>query len=135
MPRRHQKQSSPELTANSPLPSQGSTTIRESVHIKGDIRGEEDLIIQGQVQGTVQLKNNHVVIGKTGQLTGDLYGKFISIEGQAQGNFFGGKKIELQPSAVVHADMKAPAISLPDGARFKGKIDMDPKEGERENPQ
>jgi len=105
--------------------SKDSTIISKSILIKGEIAGEEDLTIQGRVEGTMTLKNNHATVGPSGHLIGDLHGKLISVEGEVQGNLFAEEKIHLKSSAVVEGDMKAPVISLQEGAKFKGRIDMD----------
>lgn len=105
--------------------SQDATIISESIYIKGEISGQEDLTIQGRVEGTIALTNNHVTVGKTGYLIGDLYGKLISVEGEVQGNLRAEEKINLLASAVVQGDMQAPVISLQEGAKFKGVIDME----------
>ena len=105
--------------------SKDSTIISERIRVEGDIAGQEDLTIQGRVEGIIELKNNHVTLGKTGHMIGDLYGKLLSIEGEVQGNLFAEEKIELLPSAVVHGNMQAPVIGLQKGAKFKGMIDMD----------
>ena len=76
----------------------------------------------------MELRNNHVTVGKSGHLTGDLHGKLISVEGEVQGNLFAEDKIQLLPSAVVKGDMQAPVISLKEGAKFKGRIDMDTRD-------
>lgn len=105
--------------------SQDATIISESIYIKGEISGQEDLMIQGRVEGTIALTNNHVTVGKAGHLIGDLYGKLISVEGEVQGNLRAEEKINLLASAVVQGDMQAPVISLQEGAKFKGVIDME----------
>ena len=105
--------------------SKDSTIISKSILIKGEIAGEEDLTIQGRVEGTMTLKNNHVTVGESGHLTGDLHGKLISVDGEVEGNLIAEEKIQLLPSAVVEGDMRAPVISLQEGAKFKGRIDMD----------
>ncbi|MCH8015712.1 MAG: polymer-forming cytoskeletal protein [Acidobacteria bacterium] len=71
------------------------------------------------------MKNTHVTIGRTRRIKADVYGRSITIEGEVQGNLFGEERIVLQPSGVVHGDMKAPAINLEEGAKFKGNIDME----------
>jgi cytoskeletal protein CcmA (bactofilin family) len=119
-------QSSSSTLETSPSESSKNLTIiSKLIRINGEIAGQENLTIQGRVEGTVELKENHVTVGKTGHLTGDLYGKLISVEGEVQGNLFAQEKIALLPSAVVHGDMQAPVISLQEGAKFKGRIDMD----------
>jgi len=106
----------------------GCTLIGPSISIKGEITGEDDLTVQGQVEGTIDLKKNHVTIGKTGRIKADVNGRSITIEGEVQGNLFGEERIVLRQSGRVRGDMRAPAINLEDGAKFKGNIDMDSKD-------
>ena len=106
----------------------GSTIIGSSFSFKGEITGEEDLTVQGQVEGTIDLKKNHVTIGKTGRIKADVYGRSITIEGEVQGNLFGEERIVLRQSGRVRGDMRAPPINLEEGAKFKGSIDMDSKD-------
>ncbi len=102
--------------------------IGPSISIKGTLSGKEDLIIQGRVEGKIDLKKNNITVDKSGSIKGDIYGKSITIEGEVQGNLFGEKKIVLQSSGKVFGDMRAPAINLEEGAEFKGNIDMDSKD-------
>ena len=101
------------------------SVIGRSISIKGEISGEEDLIIQGRVEGKIDLKKNNITVDKSGSIKGDIYGKSITIEGEVEGNLFGEKRIVLQPSGVVRGDMRAPAINLEEGAKFKGNIAME----------
>ena len=102
--------------------------IGPSIRIKGTLSGKEDLIIKGRVEGKIDLKKNNITVDKSGSIKGDIYGKSITIEGEVEGNLFGEKRIVLQPSGVVRGDMRAPAINLEEGAKFKGSIDMDSKD-------
>jgi len=99
--------------------------IGPSIKIKGTLSGKEDLMIQGRVEGRIDLKKNNITVDKSGRIKGDIYGKSITIEGEVEGNLFGEKKIVLQPSGVVRGDMRSPAIHLEEGAKFKGSIDME----------
>jgi len=85
----------------------------------------EDLIIQGRVEGKIDLKKNNITVDKSGSIKGDIYGKSITLEGEVEGNLFGERRIVLQPSGVVRGDLRAPAINLEEGAKFKGSIDME----------
>ena len=107
--------------------------IGPSISVKGALSGEEDLTIQGQFEGTIDLKKNNVTIGKNGRIKADVYGEIITIEGEVLGNLFGEEKIVLRQSAVVRGDMAAPRINLEDGAKFKGNINMDSKDGEKQS--
>ena len=100
--------------------------IGPSISLKGELSGEEDLMIQGRVEGKIDLKKNNVTVGRNGHIKGDIYGKVISIEGEVQGNLFGEEKIVIRESAVVRGNMRTLRFSLEDGAQFKGSIDMIP---------
>lgn len=106
--------------------------IGPSISIKGTLAGEEDLMIQGQVEGKVDLKNNNITVGRSGRIKADIYGKVISIEGEVEGNLFGDEKIVLRQTAVVRGNMIAPRVHLEDGAKFKGSIDMDARGEDRQ---
>ena len=107
--------------------------IGPSISIKGTLAGEEDLMIQGQVEGKIDLKNNNITVGRNGRIKADIYGKIISIEGEVEGNLFGDEKIVLRQSGVVRGNMTSPRVNLEDGAKFKGSIDMDAR-GEGKQP-
>jgi cytoskeletal protein CcmA (bactofilin family) len=106
-------------------------TIGPSISIKGEISGEQDLTIQGQVEGTIDLNQNNVTIVRNGCVKGDICGKVISIEGEVEGDLFGEEKIVVRGTGVVRGNMMAPRVILEAGAKFKGKIDMDSESGEK----
>ena len=101
--------------------------IGASIVIKGEVSGEEDLLIQGQVEGRVELKQHNVTIGKNGRVKADVLGKIISVEGEVRGNIYGEEKIVIRASGVLHGNIAAPKVTLEEGAKFKGSIDMDAK--------
>ncbi len=118
------KSESPPLGKSPIEQSKEQAVIGPSISIKGELSGEEDLMIQGRVEGTIELKKNNVTVGRTGHIKADIYGKVISIEGEVQGNLFGEEKIVVRESGVVRGNMRTPRFSLEDGAKFKGSIDM-----------
>ncbi len=101
--------------------------IGASISIQGDLSGEEDLTILGRVQGKIDVKGNSVTVGETGKVQADVWGKTIVVEGQVEGNLYGGDQIILRSSGSVHGNLTAPRVALEDGAQFKGSIDMEPK--------
>ncbi len=117
---------SPPLGEGPIEPLKEPALIGRSIIIKGELSGEEDLIIQGRVEGKIDLKKNHVTVGRNGQIKADIWGKFISIEGEVQGNLFGNEEIVVRETAVIRGNIRTPRFSLEDGARFKGSIDMIP---------
>ncbi len=100
--------------------------IGRSISIKGELSGDEDLLIQGRVQGKIDLKKNNVTVGRNGQIKADIWGKLIIIEGEVQGNLFGDEEIVVRESAVIRGNLRTPRFSLEDGAKFKGSIEMNP---------
>jgi len=108
--------------------------IGSSISIKGDISGEEDLIVQGQVEGRIELRQHNVTVGKNGRVKADIWGKIISVEGEVRGNIFGEEKIVIRSSGVLHGNITAPRVTLEDGSKFKGSIDMDSRQAEKPAP-
>jgi cytoskeletal protein CcmA (bactofilin family) len=101
-------------------------TIGPSIFIKGDLSGEEDLVIEGRVEGKVDLKQNNVTIGKNGRVKADLFGRVVTIEGEVDGNVFAREQAILRQSGAIRGNITAPRVVLEDGSRFKGSIDMEP---------
>jgi len=102
--------------------------IGSTIYIKGDVSGREDLIIEGQVEGRIELRQHNVTVGKKGKVKADIYGKTITIEGEVQGNLYGEEQLVVRQTSTVRGNITAPRVSLEDGSNFKGSIDMSPKE-------
>ena len=101
--------------------------IGSTISIKGDVSGDEDLLIEGRVEGKIELTKHNVTIGKNGRVKADVFGKVITVEGDVQGNLFGEDRLVLRQSCTVRGNIVAPRVILEDGADFKGSIDMSPK--------
>ena len=101
--------------------------IGPSIRIKGDLVGEEDLIIQGTVEGTINLHNNVLTIGENGRIHANLHATTINVEGELRGDLFGSEKVVIKKTGNVRGNITAPRVTLEDGAMFKGSIEMDPK--------
>ncbi len=100
-------------------------TIGPSIRIRGDLAGDEDLVVQGQVEGTITLEQNLVTIGKEGKVNATVNARVIIVEGQVDGDLNGEEQVTLKKSAGVRGNIVSPRVSLEDGARFKGAIDME----------
>jgi cytoskeletal protein CcmA (bactofilin family) len=121
----------PEMSSR-PEPSRATgsrdqAVIGPSIHIDGDVRGEEDLLIEGEVGGTVQLKNNSLTIGPNGKVRADVYAHSIYVDGYVEGDLFGAERVHIRKSAQVKGNVTSPRVSVEDGAKFKGAIEMDPQ--------
>lgn len=100
--------------------------IGPSIVIKGEVSGEEDLLIQGRVEGTINLHGNQVSVGDSGHVSADILACVIKIDGKVTGDISASEKVIISKSGNVHGNIVAPRVTLEDGAIFKGSIDMDP---------
>src|SRR5688572_1547939 len=119
-------ESSPPRSSSAPA-SREAAVIGPSIHIDGDVRGEEDLLIEGEVGGTVQLKNNSLTVGPNGKVKADVYAHSIYVDGYLEGDLYGSERVNIRKSAQVRGNVTSPRVSLEDGAKFKGSIEMDPQ--------
>jgi len=102
--------------------------IGKTIQVKGNITGSENLTIEGSVDGSIDLPQNDLTIGESGQVMADIKAKTIRVDGQVNGDMYGAEKIVVSNTGRVKGNMTAPRVTLEDGAKFKGSIDMDPGE-------
>jgi len=102
--------------------------IGPKISIKGTVSGEEDLLIQGRVEGTISLGEFEVTIGESAKVKANIRAKAVKIDGHIEGDITGGEKVVISKSGNVHGNIISPRVTLEDGAIFKGSIDMDPGE-------
>jgi cytoskeletal protein CcmA (bactofilin family) len=107
--------------------SRDAAIVGPSIHIEGTLRGEEDLIIEGRVNGTVKLQGHSLTVGSHGQISADIYAHTVVVEGTVEGDLFGAERVVIKKSANIRGNITSPRVSLEDGARFKGAIEMDPQ--------
>ena len=105
-----------------------STFIGAGVTIEGKVISHEDIVIAGEVQGVLMAANHHVHIAKSGVVTADITAKIVSIEGSVTGNVMGLESVIIAATSFVHGNVECPRVSLEDGAKFKGSIEMNPGE-------
>lgn len=113
-----------------PTPSGQRAFIGPTINIQGELSGEEDLVIEGSVEGEISFRKHRVTIGENGRAKADVRGRSVHVEGQVVGNLFGEEEVILHASGSVEGNITAPRVSLENGARFKGSIDMGPKQGQ-----
>ena len=105
--------------------SRTAATIGPSIQISGDVTGNEDVRIEGRVEGTVNLSDNVLTIGKEGQIDATVNARAIFVEGKVKGDLKGDEKVVVQSSGNVRGNIVSPRVTLEDGCKFKGSIDMD----------
>jgi cytoskeletal protein CcmA (bactofilin family) len=101
--------------------------IGGSILVKGDVVSTEDLVIDGKVEGTIELGNHSLTIGQGASIVADLVAKTVTISGQVKGNVMGNAKVELKSTASVEGDVTAPSFVMEDGAILIGKVDTGSK--------
>jgi cytoskeletal protein CcmA (bactofilin family) len=97
--------------------------IGGSILVKGDVVSTGDLVIDGQVQGTIELGNHSLTIGDRAAVTADLKANAITISGHVTGNVIGAAKVELKSTGKVDGNITAPRFVMEDGAALSGRVD------------
>jgi cytoskeletal protein CcmA (bactofilin family) len=103
-----------------------------SLHVKGEISGNEDLVIDGSVEGLVQLDERKLTVGATAKVTADIIAREVIVYGAVKGNLRAKDRIEIKKDGSVNGDLTTARIMIEDGAYFKGSIEID-KTGEKES--
>ena len=102
----------------------GMANIGKSISIKGDLSGNEDLVIEGKVEGKVELPNNQLTIGANGVVKAEISAKSVVVIGRVAGNVKGSERIEIQATGIVEGDVGAPRLVVAEGAVVNGSIQM-----------
>jgi cytoskeletal protein CcmA (bactofilin family) len=105
------------------------TNIGRTVTIKGDIRSEEDLLIDGQVEGTLDLGQHRLVVGPNAQIHARITAREVEVQGVMHGNVEVVERIILRKTSKVVGDLKMAGVVIEDGANFKGSIDIAQPQG------
>lgn len=98
--------------------------IGKSVIIKGELSGSEDLTIEGQVEGKIELKQNVLTIGPNGKIKAQILAKAVVVQGEVTGNISATERVDIRDAGSVDGDLSAPRVAIADGAHFRGSIDM-----------
>jgi cytoskeletal protein CcmA (bactofilin family) len=100
------------------------TVIGSSIVVDGEVRGEEDLVVQGTIKGKISLKE-HLTVEKSGVVEADIETATVTISGKVTGNIVANDKVEIRSDGRMIGDIKSPRILIADGAAFKGSVDME----------
>jgi cytoskeletal protein CcmA (bactofilin family) len=103
--------------------------IGKSVVIKGELSGSEDLYVDGNVEGKIELRNHSLTVGPNGSLKADVTAKSVVIQGKVDGSVIASDRVELKKSAVVTGDVTTQRIAIEEGAFLKGKVDIQKETG------
>ena len=107
---------------------QNVATIGQSVIIKGELSAKEDLTIEGQVDGKIELNDNVLTVGPNGRIEAEVLSKVVIVMGTVHGNIKATETINLRETATVDGALVAPCVGITEGASFRGQIDMQPSQ-------
>jgi len=99
-------------------------TIGKSVVVKGELSGSEDLVVDGEVEGSIALRGQSLTIGPNGRVRANIEARNVIVHGRVDGNIYASERVELRKSASLSGDITTARISIEDGAFFKGTIDI-----------
>src|SRR3989442_11576211 len=123
---------SPSHTAPTATAGGRMVNLGQTIFVKGELTGTEDLTIDGRVEGKIELKDHNLTIGPNGKIKADLHANTIVIAGDVQGHAYAKERVEIAPTGRLNGDIAAPRITIADGAHFKGTADMErPSESAR----
>src|SRR5512145_3137437 len=101
--------------------------IGKSVVIKGELNGSEDLTIEGQVEGKIELKDHVLTIGPNGKIKAQVLAKSVIVLGEVNGNVTATEKVDIRDGGSVDGDIISPRVAIAEGAHFRGTVDMQRK--------
>jgi cytoskeletal protein CcmA (bactofilin family) len=116
------------LTAST---DRATARLGPSLHVKGEISGNEDLLIDGSVEGLITLDERKLTVGAAAKLTADVIAREVVVYGSVKGNLRAKDRIEIKKDGSVNGDLTTARIMIEDGAYFKGSIEID-KSAEKE---
>jgi cytoskeletal protein CcmA (bactofilin family) len=114
----------PERMATSANSSAATCVLGPEISVRGSVTGEEDLVVEGHLEGNVAL-SGHLVVAATGTVEADLDVESVEIHGQVRGDITANRSIAIERGAQVTGNMKAPRVIIHDGAQFDGSVEMD----------
>ena len=114
----------PSAVAAAPKVAKAGTSIGHTIKLKADISGDEDLRIDGELEGRIELPKSNVFIGPSGKVTADVQARSIVIEGRIHGNLEASEKIDIRKTGTLEGDIVTVGISIEEGAMFRGSVDI-----------
>jgi len=123
---------SPSVSASAST-SRGLSCLGASLEIKGKISGDEDLQIDGRVEGAIALNGQKLTVGRNGKLSSEIFARDVIVYGNVTGNIHANDRVEIKKDGSVTGDITTARISVEDGAYFKGRIEIE-RTGKQHSP-
>jgi cytoskeletal protein CcmA (bactofilin family) len=118
--------SSPSSSRLASSNARASARLGSSIEIKGQITGDEDLQIDGKVDGPITLRGRELMVGSTAQLHSEIHAGDVIAYGKVVGNVHARGRVDIKKDGSIIGDISSARISIEDGAHFKGRIEIDP---------
>lgn len=97
-----------------------------TLRFKGELSADEDLLIQGQIEGTIK-HTQRVTVGMEGKVKASISAQVIKVEGSVEGDLHADRSVYVEDSGNLRGNIHAPSVCLVEGSKFNGSIDMDVK--------
>ena len=116
--------SPPRIVEKQPVRSKNVSVIGPTLVFKGELSADEDLVIEGTIEGTIAHHKKNLMIGKQGRVMADIHASSVIVEGELNGDIHGDGLVSLANGATVNGNVYCTRLVMEDGARFNGKIEM-----------
>lgn len=117
-----------------PGPGRDKAVIGRSITIKGEVTGQEDLVVEGSIEGQILLENQHVTIGSSGRVQAEVKATEVTIEGRMVGNVQARERVVITAEGSLIGDIQAARLQVEDGAHLKGTVTLASKEKDKPIP-
>lgn len=117
----------PDVPSSSNVRRRKTSVIGPTLKFKGELSANEDLIIEGEIEGTIAHQDKNLTVGKEGRVNADINARTVEIYGKVEGDIHGEDVVKLAKSADVRGNVYCARIIMEEGARFSGSIDMSQK--------
>lgn len=98
--------------------------VGKSIVIKGELSGNEDLVVEGNVDGTITLTDNNLVVGADGRVNANLFARSVTITGKVEGDVSASERVEITATGSLKGNIRSPRLVINDGAFFQGSVEM-----------
>jgi cytoskeletal protein CcmA (bactofilin family) len=111
-------------------PRSAPCTIGSQITVRGALSGEEDLLVEGRIEGSIAL-SGHLIVATGGVLQADVEVESIEVHGEVEGDIVASRSVTIDKGAQVSGNVRAPRVIIHDGARFRGAVEMEVELPER----
>jgi len=105
-------------------PMSSVAIVGKSIVIKGELSGNEDLVLEGAVDGTITLTDNNLVVGADGRVNANIFARSVTITGKVEGDVSANERVEITATGSLKGNIRAPRLIINDGAFFQGTVEM-----------